>query len=169
MTAAADQTFRDVVREAIGRRDAIMRWVSDAGGVEGVAANLSKLAWRRFARQHRGHRGRVFFGRDHRAVGMAGNCQSSCGRTQDRSRAIGALCALGFIVRIGPHRDLSRYLLHHEFGGATRRASIVTSAIDDTAWSSALTPNKRAVYCAAATPPRRSQPRPQRRACHRRA
>ncbi len=27
MTAAADQTFRDVVRDAIGRRDAIARWV----------------------------------------------------------------------------------------------------------------------------------------------
>src|SRR4029077_11082094 len=33
MTAAADQTFRDVVREAIGNRDAIMQWVTDAGGV----------------------------------------------------------------------------------------------------------------------------------------
>src|ERR1700691_4522304 len=43
MTAAPDQTFRDLVREAIGRRDAIMRWVNDAGGVEGVAASLWKL------------------------------------------------------------------------------------------------------------------------------
>jgi len=43
MTAAADQTFRDVVREAIGRRDAIMRWVSGGGGVEAINANMSKL------------------------------------------------------------------------------------------------------------------------------
>ena len=31
MTAAADQTFRDVVREAIGQRDAISRWVDERG------------------------------------------------------------------------------------------------------------------------------------------
>src|SRR6202041_1871333 len=42
MTAGAGQTFRDAVREAIGRRDAIMRWVNGAGGVDGVAASLSK-------------------------------------------------------------------------------------------------------------------------------
>jgi ATP-dependent helicase/nuclease subunit A len=43
MTAAADQTFRDVVREAIGRRDAIMRWVSGGGGIGAVHGNMSKL------------------------------------------------------------------------------------------------------------------------------
>jgi ATP-dependent helicase/nuclease subunit A len=41
MTAAADQTFRDVVREAIGQRDAISRWVTDAGGVAQAIAALS--------------------------------------------------------------------------------------------------------------------------------
>jgi ATP-dependent helicase/nuclease subunit A len=41
MTAAADQTFRDVVREAIGHRDAIDHWVNGAGGVEGAIASLS--------------------------------------------------------------------------------------------------------------------------------
>ncbi len=43
MTAAADQTFRDVVREAIGRRDAILRWVRDGGGVDAVEDNMSEL------------------------------------------------------------------------------------------------------------------------------
>ena len=43
MTAAADQTFRDVVREAIGRRDAVMHWVNSAGSIEAATANLSKL------------------------------------------------------------------------------------------------------------------------------
>ena len=42
MTAAADQTFRDVVREAIGMRDAISHWVDKAGGVDDAIANLSK-------------------------------------------------------------------------------------------------------------------------------
>jgi ATP-dependent helicase/nuclease subunit A len=41
MTAAADQTFRDVVRAAIGRRDAISRWVTGADGIEGAIAGLS--------------------------------------------------------------------------------------------------------------------------------
>src|SRR6202041_996615 len=43
MTAAADQTFRDVGREAIGRRDAIMRWVGGGGGIDAVNGNMSKL------------------------------------------------------------------------------------------------------------------------------
>jgi ATP-dependent helicase/nuclease subunit A len=41
MTAAADQTFRDVVREAISKRDAVIRWVEKAGSVDAVIANLS--------------------------------------------------------------------------------------------------------------------------------
>jgi ATP-dependent helicase/nuclease subunit A len=41
MTAAADQTFRDVIREAIGRRDAIGKWVTGAGGVKEAIAALS--------------------------------------------------------------------------------------------------------------------------------
>src|SRR6202050_1824816 len=35
MTAAADQTFRDVVREAIGRRGGILGWGEGAGGGDG--------------------------------------------------------------------------------------------------------------------------------------
>jgi ATP-dependent helicase/nuclease subunit A len=42
MTAAADQTFRDIVRDAIGQRDAISRWVDSAGDVGAAIANLSK-------------------------------------------------------------------------------------------------------------------------------
>ena len=42
MTVAADQTFRDVVREAIGRRDAITRWILDAGNVDAAIAALSR-------------------------------------------------------------------------------------------------------------------------------
>ncbi len=42
MTAAADQTFRDVVRAAIGRRDAIGGWVMNAGDVDAAIAALSR-------------------------------------------------------------------------------------------------------------------------------
>ena len=41
MTAAADRTFRDIIREAIGRHDAMMRWVEKAGGVDAAIADLS--------------------------------------------------------------------------------------------------------------------------------
>ncbi len=42
MTAAADQTFRDMVRAAIGRRDAIGAWVMSAGDVDAAIAALSR-------------------------------------------------------------------------------------------------------------------------------
>ncbi len=41
MTAAADRTFRDVIREAIGQRDAVTRWVESAGSVDAAIAGLS--------------------------------------------------------------------------------------------------------------------------------
>jgi ATP-dependent helicase/nuclease subunit A len=42
MTAAADQTFRDIVRDTIGQRDAINRWVAGADGLAAAVARLSK-------------------------------------------------------------------------------------------------------------------------------
>jgi ATP-dependent helicase/nuclease subunit A len=42
MTAAADQTFREVIRTAIGRHDTIARWVMQEGGVETAIAALSR-------------------------------------------------------------------------------------------------------------------------------
>jgi ATP-dependent helicase/nuclease subunit A len=41
MTAGADQTFRDLVREAIGRRDEIVAWLMRTGGVDEAIAALS--------------------------------------------------------------------------------------------------------------------------------
>jgi ATP-dependent helicase/nuclease subunit A len=42
MTAAADQTFRDVIRAAIGRRDSVMQWVMQQGDVRSAVAALSR-------------------------------------------------------------------------------------------------------------------------------
>src|SRR3984885_14708425 len=42
MTAGADQTFRDVVREAIGRRDVFIDWRIRAGSVAEAVAELSR-------------------------------------------------------------------------------------------------------------------------------
>ena len=41
MIAAADQTFRDLVRETIGQHDAITTWITGAGGVDAAIAGLS--------------------------------------------------------------------------------------------------------------------------------
>lgn len=40
--AAADQTFQDMVRNAIRDRDALTRWIAGAGGIDGAAAQLSQ-------------------------------------------------------------------------------------------------------------------------------
>ena len=42
ITAAADQTFADVMRESIGKRDALMAWLDRAGGVDAAVADLSR-------------------------------------------------------------------------------------------------------------------------------
>jgi ATP-dependent helicase/nuclease subunit A len=42
ITAAADQTFREVIRTAIGKRDLISGWISRAGSLDGVIAELSQ-------------------------------------------------------------------------------------------------------------------------------
>ena len=47
MTAAADRTFRDVVREAIGEHEWITEWVDKAGGVDPAIANSVEGAWHR--------------------------------------------------------------------------------------------------------------------------
>ena len=40
--AAADQTFQDMVRNAIRERDGLTRWIDAAGGIDGAAAQLSR-------------------------------------------------------------------------------------------------------------------------------
>ncbi len=41
IATAADQTFREVINEAIGRRDEVAAWVEQAGGVDAAIATLS--------------------------------------------------------------------------------------------------------------------------------
>src|SRR5215218_5490185 len=41
ITAAADQTFADLVREAIAERDALTAWIDHAGGIDAAVADLS--------------------------------------------------------------------------------------------------------------------------------
>src|SRR5262249_32133657 len=43
VAAAADTTFREVVREAIGRREKLTAWIEAAGGIDGAGAQLSRV------------------------------------------------------------------------------------------------------------------------------
>lgn len=42
ISAAADQTFRDLIHEAVGRRDTIAEWIERAGSVDNAIAELSQ-------------------------------------------------------------------------------------------------------------------------------
>ena len=42
ITAAADQTLRDVIRLAVGKRDVISGWINRAGSLDGAIAELSQ-------------------------------------------------------------------------------------------------------------------------------
>jgi ATP-dependent helicase/nuclease subunit A len=42
IASAADITFRDVVRDLIGRRDEVTKWIAQAGGVKKAIADLSR-------------------------------------------------------------------------------------------------------------------------------
>ena len=42
IVVAADQTFKDVVGDAISKRDAITAWIARAGSVDAAIAELSK-------------------------------------------------------------------------------------------------------------------------------
>ena len=42
ITASADTTFREMIRETIGERDALTAWVTHAGGVEAAIAELAQ-------------------------------------------------------------------------------------------------------------------------------
>src|SRR5262249_30252001 len=43
VAGAADTTIRDVVREAIGKREQLLRWINAAGGSERAMAQLSAV------------------------------------------------------------------------------------------------------------------------------
>jgi len=146
MTAAADQTFRDLVREAIGRRDAIMRWVNDAGGVEGVAASLSKLLGVDRADTIEDIEAAYFSGEiiapsEWPAIAEA----LASGRKTDREQSarFQRLASLSGSERIETYLDI---FCTAESGGRTRRASIVTSAIDDTALVERVAAEQGRVY-----------------------
>ena len=154
MTAAADQTFRDMVREAIGRRDAIGRWVTSAGGIDTAIAVLSRglgidPAETRASIEVEFLAGSAIAPRN--GPTLAANLDA---RRQDRREQAQRLASLA--TSVGSDR-LETYL--DIFCTATRapRKSIVTRAITDTALVErlraeqqrvcALLERRRAVLC----------------------
>ena len=149
MTAAADQTFRDVVREAIDRRDAVMRWVA-----RGAAASRRPLPVCRAALgveprdSLESDRGRVSCRLLDRAVGMAGNRRSSCARaarpiSEQAQRFRRADVAVRLRAR---SRPISKFSAPDESG--TPRKSIVTKAIKDADAGRASCARSRQRVCA---------------------
>ena len=139
MTAAADQTFRDVVRAAIGRRDAISRWV--------IERRRRRRRDRRTVARARPRAGRdpstaskqeFFAGSLDRAAGMAGDRGRPGARRQDRRRTGAPLQPRWLAAARRPRRDLSRHFLHRTKRSA---AQIHRHQVDQgrRLWSSGLT------------------------------
>ena len=133
MTAAADQTFRDVVREAIGRRDAVMRWVNGAGSIEAATANLSKLLGVDRSDSIEAIEAACFSGEiiapsEWPAIAKA----LASGRKTDReqSERFQRLASLSGSERIETYLDI---FCTSVSSGRTPRVSVATNAVDDAA------------------------------------
>ena len=130
MIVAADQTFRDVVREAIGEREAISRWVMAAGGVEAAIANLST----RLGIDPADSRERIeadFFAASLIAPAewsaLAKTLAKGAKTDVEQARRFAALDALADTERV------DKYIEIFCTQGSAARKSIVTGAIDDAA------------------------------------
>ncbi len=128
MTAGADQTFRDVVREAIGQHDAIDRWVESAGGVEKAIAALSGALGVAPADDIESIDAEFFAGSliapsewPAIAAALARGSKTDC----EQARRFGALAALSGSDRIEEYLDI--FCTEHRIP----RQSIVTGAIKD--------------------------------------
>ena len=128
MTAGADQTFRDVVREAIGRRDAIIRWRIQAGSVEAAIAELSRALGVEPEELAGQYRGRVFYRLVYPGIGMARDRRGAGARQQERCEQAQRFTAL--IALTGSNR-LELYLEIFCTDEGNPRKSIVTKAIKD--------------------------------------
>ena len=152
MTAAADQTFRDVVREAIGRRDAV-----DALGRTVRAASRRPLPiCRNCSASIRsdsidGDRRRVLFGskssrrrNGRRSPKLLRPGARPITSRRERFRRLASLSG------VRARRDLSRHFLHQREQRTHARANPSSPTLSTTPrWSSALQPNRQRV-CAAA-------------------
>jgi len=143
MTAAADQTFRDVVREAIGKRDAINDWVACAGSPQAAIANLSALLGVDAADSIDQIENEYFSGAIIAPVEWPAIAKSLArGGANDRSQAerFASLAALSGSERVDRYLDV-----FCTSGDRTPRKSIVSKAIDDAVLVQRLTDEQQRV------------------------
>ena len=129
MTAAADQTFRDLVREAIGQRDAISRWVIGAGNVDAAIAALSRALGIDPSEDRESIEAEVFAGSLIAASdwpALAAALAQGAKTDGEQARRFGMLSTLSDSERVGIYLEI--------FCTAelAPRKSIVTKAIKDT-------------------------------------
>jgi len=133
MTAAADQTFRDVVREAIANRDAINAWVTRTGSVEAAIAQLSVTLGVDPSESLDAIEAEYFAGGiiapdewPALAETLSRGSKTDCEQAERFAR----LPALSGSERVEKYLDI---FLTAQSGGRTPRRSVVTQAIDDAA------------------------------------
>ena len=146
MTAAADQTFRDVVREAIGRRDAVMHWVNSAGSIEAATANLSKLLGVDRSDSIEAIDAAYFSGEiiaPSEWPTIAEALASGRKTDHEQSERFRRLASLSGSERIETYLDI---FCTSVSSGRTPRASVVTNAIDDAALIERLAAERQRVY-----------------------
>ncbi len=146
MTAAADQTFRDLVREAIGKRDAIDAWIARAGDVQKAIAELSTELGVQ-ARDSIDDIEAAYFSGEIIAPGewpaiakvLALGRKSDC----EQAARLMSLVTQSGIERVETYLDIFCTSVN---SGRTRRVSIVTSAIRDAALVERLGAEQDRVY-----------------------
>ncbi len=129
MMAAADQTFRDVVREAIGKTDAISEWVQSAGSVETAITNLARVLGIEPSDTVEAIEAEYFSGAIIPLSEWPALAQIiACGGTNDRERAecFARLPSLAGAERVETYLDI---FCTSVSSGRTRRKSIISKAV----------------------------------------
>ena len=143
MTAAADQTFRDVVRAAIGKRDAIDAWVARAGDLQAAIADLSALLGVGASDRIDDIEAEYFSGEIIAPAEWPAIAKIfSRGGANDRAQAerFGSLTALSGSERVDKYLDV-----FCTSGDRTARKSIISKAIEDAALVQRLTDEQQRV------------------------
>jgi ATP-dependent helicase/nuclease subunit A len=143
MTAGADQTFRDVVREAIGRRDAFIDWRVRAGTVDEAVAALSRTLGIAAEDTLDSVEAEFFVGSlipESEWLAIAATLAQGNKTDRDRAERFSALVGLTGANRIEPYLEI-----FCTDDGKPRR-SIVTRAIKDARLVELLACEQRRVY-----------------------
>ena len=168
MTAAADRTFRDVVREAIGQGDAISRWVESAGGVEAAIANLARALGVEPSDSADEIEAEYFSGAiiaPSEWPAIANTIARGGKNDSDQAQRFASLPTLAGSEQVETYLDI---FCTAAGSGRTARKTIITKAVGDAGIGAAPARRAAARLGFAPAAARRGVARPQRRPCHRR-